>query len=1720
MMSMKTLFTKFCFLTALLFVGIRVHAQTYTLSFAPNGANPPQGYVTTDLLTSGSIILGSSTMSANQWSAVQTLPFTFYFYGAPVTQFKVSANGVLTFAVSDTTLPGSNTALPTSTIPDSSIAFLWDDFTAAPPTGSGDYCRTETFGTAPNRQQWVWYYSYEIGSPQYSFAYWAVVLEESTNNIYIVDQYSSTSTSGATVGVQLNSTTGVMDAASPNILRDGNGTSLTDNDMWTLVYTTPCTAPPTAGTATASNHTPCLNQSVTLSLAGASFGTGLTYQWQSAPAASGPYTDMVNDTNATVVINAATSGTTYYRAIVTCSNQSDTSLPDSIVVPVAFAGGTYTIDSTQVTGGSNFQSFTEAISAISCGIAGPIIFNVAPGSGPYVEQIEIPATVGATASNTVTINGNGATLSFGGSSTNYATLNLDGADYFTFRNLTIEATGTSNSFAVHLMNDADFNTFDSCTIMANSTATVTSTGAVSMSGSTTSYSTGGNNGSNNTFSNSSISGGYFGLAFYGSSATTNVNNSIYNCNIHDYYVYGSYNLQQSGATIANNIIERPNRATVSTFYGVMLSTGCNNMLVEKNIIRDAGGATGSGSFTAYCIYNSAVASLGNENRFFNNLIYDINNTGTSAGFYMPSGVYVQVYHNTIVLNNTNAVSGTVYGIYSTGSAGVDLKNNNIYVTQGGSGVKYGLYFSGAGKTSDNNNIYVNSADGSNFTGYYSGQFATLAAWQAANSNAWDQNSVEVNPFFTNMAAGNFTPGNSLMDDMGTPVPVATDLNGATRSVTTPDIGAIEFSVPPCFGTPAPGTAAAANNATSACLGGPVDLLLTGFSLGGGISIQWEESPSGAGFWMPIAGATTSTFTDTLTGPTDYRAIVTCANGGGFDVSNTVTINASPFYLCYCSPNTGVQLQTSSGTNYMTNVSIPTTTLNSTTTAVGTGGYLQLDPSVSTNTATIAQSVSYTLEVTTSSSSANSEAWIDWDQSGTFDSTEYLLLSTGGTLKTVTFQVPLTAMTGPTGLRVRNVFSSTTFHGPTGACSSISLARETEDYVITIAPAPSCLSPAIPTANAVTATAGTFEWGSSGSNPANGYEWRVFTAGNGPTGTPVVSGTEPAGDTIANVTGLSAITDYTFFVRALCGGSNSLWTSVNFSTPCAAFAAPWSDSVESQTANTNSSLTNCWSSTPNNQTSVLAWHVTGTGTTTSSNTGPTSAHSGSKFFFLETSYGAVDDAAELISPQIDVTPLTAPMLEFYYHMYGATINKLIISVHNGTMWQDVDSIIGQQQTAGSDPWIKKSVYLTGYTGVIQVRFTGYRGTSFTGDISIDDIAVLQAPSCPAPTNPTATSTMTSATLNWTENGSAALWQIEYGNANFATGTGTSVFVGSKPHTINNLSHTTEYSYFVRSICGPNDTSAWSPRRVFATIPVNDTCNNAINIGGGQPTTGTTAGATESLLAGSCATTTTYANDVWYYFSVGNTPGNVTITATNTVGDVVLEVLSGTCGTLTEVDCEDVPAIGTETITLTNLAAGIYYVRVYGYLSIENEFTVQVTGAPLAIKLLDIAASNEGSKNRVNWTTAEENKDDRFELERSSDGTTFNRIASIEANGIASQYTHWDDQPFEGRNHYRLKMIDGQGRYSYSKVVSAISAATGSFKVNAFPNPTDGQITVSVSGAVGENALLTVTDISGRIIHQVSKPAQQTVIDLSNLAAGMYLVKYSDDQHTETIRINKQ
>ncbi len=265
--------------------------------------------------------------------------------------------------------------------------------------------------------------------------------------------------------------------------------------------------------------------------------------------------------------------------------------------------------------------------------------------------------------------------------------------------------------------------------------------------------------------------------------------------------------------------------------------------------------------------------------------------------------------------------------------------------------------------------------------------------------------------------------------------------------------------------------------------------------------------------------------------------------------------------------------------------------------------------------------------------------------------------------------------------------------------------------------PTCYEPTTLAASNVTSSSAEISWVEFASATLWEYQYDTsgFTLG---TGTSDTTSSMPY-----TINGLLDQTDYQVYVRAVCGsGDSSLWVGpISFTTLCNAIVAPLTEDVEGFPQSLNSVIENCWGSSPSATTSAFRWNVSGTGTTTSGSTGPDAANSGTNFFFTEASSGSTGAVAELYTPLIDLSGVNNPKLTFAYHMYGAAMGNLYIDVFNGSSWiNDVDSIVGQQQTSGADSWLNKNVDLSTYSGSIQVRFRGVRGTSFTSDMAIDDI----------------------------------------------------------------------------------------------------------------------------------------------------------------------------------------------------------------------------------------------------------------------------------------------------------------------------------------------------------------------------------------------------------------
>ena len=220
-------------IVTLLFVVVCINIVNAQYYYVPHiNANQNPGGLNTDLEEPGTAgwttILSTSANPA--WSAGQTIPFPFYWNGTLISgAVEVSSSGVLAFTATKNEVfvnpPSTSAALPSALVPNSSIC-VW----GLTGTGTDDKIVTKTFGVAPNRQYWVQFNSYSsIGSTD--FTYWAIVLEETSNKIYIVDQRTYNAPLQLSIGIQTNSVTAYVVSGSPTL---GSYTSNTNNGAGTI----------------------------------------------------------------------------------------------------------------------------------------------------------------------------------------------------------------------------------------------------------------------------------------------------------------------------------------------------------------------------------------------------------------------------------------------------------------------------------------------------------------------------------------------------------------------------------------------------------------------------------------------------------------------------------------------------------------------------------------------------------------------------------------------------------------------------------------------------------------------------------------------------------------------------------------------------------------------------------------------------------------------------------------------------------------------------------------------------------------------------------------------------------------------------------------------------------------------------------------------------------------------------------------------------------------------------------------------------------------------------------------------------------------------------------------------------------------------------------------------------------------------------------------------
>ena len=123
-------------------------------------------------------------------------------------------------------------------------------------------------------------------------------------------------------------------------------------------------------------------------------------------------------------------------------------------------------------------------------------------------------------------------------------------------------------------------------------------------------------------------------------------------------------------------------------------------------------------------------------------------------------------------------------------------------------------------------------------------------------------------------------------------------------------------------------------------------------------------------------------------------------------------------------------------------------------------------------------------------------------------------------------------------------------------------------------------------------------------------------------------------------------------------------------------------------------------------------------------------------------------------------------------------------------------------------------------------------------------------------------------------------------------------------------------------------------------------------------------------------------------------------------------------------------------------------------------VEIPFINLPVTLNYFIAHEIDAKVKLSWATSEEENSDKFIVEKSVDGIRFNPMTAVHAAGNASSLTRYsieDLHPINGKNYYRLQMIDKDGSFKYSPI-RVIDLTKKNESLRFYPNPSHGELTI--------------------------------------------------------------
>jgi hypothetical protein len=525
---------------------------------------------------------------------------------------------------------------------------------------------------------------------------------------------------------------------------------------------------------------------------------------------------------------------------------------DTLIVNLCVGlNGRYTIGGP--VGLKNYPTFASAIAAFECGVGGPTVFDVYPGT--YPTPFSVPLIKGASPTKTLTFrsfSGNAADVIIQNTNTNQGQTNhfviqTDGADYVNFKNLTLTNLSTSSyASGFHIANGSNNITIDSCVINVPTSTNLNDYKYGIIAAFKTKIDSA-VKADFLTIKNSTIKNGVSGIQFIGQSgAFKSIGTVIYNNKIDSAFGFGINTLNTGINSVSWNTISMKSTSSVSS-EGIKIASSKSDGIINGNKISRAGfrgiNLTTVEGVNALTVSNNMIAG-------------GFKTTASGAGIYLNEVNKINLYHNSVYYDKAPVtLPSTSSAFFLAAGVNVSLLNNIFYNPAGG----YAFYVTNQTsiRASDNNIYYTdNNTAAGNFAYYGSsgGDRLNLTSLKQAMIS-FETKSLELNPQFTSVY--DLHTVNPLIDNKGVFIPaIAVDVDKQSRNPLNTDIGADEFIInakdmalvdiqPLVFSTDPNTIKVKIMNLGSTSLNGNT------------VKLQYSTSP---GVWVPTAG---ESFTPTI-----------------------------------------------------------------------------------------------------------------------------------------------------------------------------------------------------------------------------------------------------------------------------------------------------------------------------------------------------------------------------------------------------------------------------------------------------------------------------------------------------------------------------------------------------------------------------------------------------------------------------------------------------------------------------------------------------------------------------------------------------------------------------------------------------------------------------------------------------------------------------------------